>query len=78
MTNLTRNYYSLLMIVWKLFSPFYSAIALQSDKLWILIYNMHVDLAIYCHCCTDTWQIFGSTIEYIAIHSVLTENVNIT
>ena len=27
---------------------------------------------------TDTWQIFGPTIEYIAIHSVLTENVIIT
>ena len=27
---------------------------------------------------TDTWQIFGPTIEYIAIHSVLTEYVGIT
>ena len=27
---------------------------------------------------TDTWQIFGLTIEYIAIHSVFTENVSIT
>ena len=27
---------------------------------------------------TDTWQLFSPTIEYIAIHSVLTENVSIT
>ena len=27
---------------------------------------------------TDTWQIFGPTIEYIAIRSVLIENVSIT
>ena len=27
---------------------------------------------------TDTWQTFGSTIENIAIHSFLTENVSIT
>ena len=27
---------------------------------------------------TDTWQIFGPTIENIAIHNVLTENVSIT
>ena len=27
---------------------------------------------------TNIWQIFGPTIEYIAIHSVLTENVSIT
>ena len=26
---------------------------------------------------TDPWQIFGPTIEYIAIHSALTENVSI-
>ena len=26
----------------------------------------------------DTWQIFGPTIEYFAIHSALTENVSIT
>ena len=27
---------------------------------------------------TETWHIFGPTIEYIAIHSALTENVSIT
>ena len=27
---------------------------------------------------TDTWQIFGPTIEYIATHRVLTENVSMT
>ena len=43
----------------------------HKDKIWIHIYTTHTTY-------TDTWQIFGPTIEYIAIQSVLTENVSIT
>ena len=38
------------------------------------LFNIKMQL-VYC---TDTRQLFGPTIEYISIHSVLTENVSIT
>ena len=40
-----------------------------ADKIW---YNNYQNDSTYF------WHIFGPTIEYIAIHSVLTENVSIT